>query len=97
MIFWHLTLVVTFVIVGLEILAIPVFIRLRSRHRKLYRALLFNPFKDVLWESDLHEFCNTGDMELVCRIRRYRILQQYAIMNYLAVVAVGAIASLIVD
>ena len=97
MVFWHLTFALTFVIVGLEVLAIPVFLRLRSRHRKLYRALLFNPFKDVLWESDLHEYCSTGDMELVRRIRRYRTFQQYAIMTYLAVVAVGAIASLIVD
>ena len=78
----------------LELLAIPVFLRLRSRHRKLYRTLLLNPFKDVLWASDPHEFCSTADMELVRLIRRYRTIQQYVVLAFLALLALGAVLQL---
>jgi hypothetical protein len=74
-----------------EVLAIPVYFRLRNRHRKLYRSLLFNPFNDVLWTTDLHELCSSADMKLVRLVRRYRIVQQYAALTFLAMLLIGAI------
>jgi len=74
-----------------ELLAIGVFFRLRSRNRRLYRALLLDPFKDVQWTAELHELCSEADMVLVRRVRRLRSVRQIALLLILGAVAIGAI------
>jgi ABC-type spermidine/putrescine transport system permease subunit II len=82
--FFQMTLTVAGVAAAVSVmahvLAIPVFLRLRGRNRNLYTSLLLDPFRDAQWTVDLHEFCSTGDMVLVKRIRRWRNARQYSLL-----------------
>jgi len=74
-----------------HLLAIGVFLRLRSRNRGLYRSLLLDPFKDVEWTSELHELRAEGDIVLVRKVRRLRNIRQIAFLALIGALAIGAL------
>ncbi len=74
-----------------HVLAVGVFIRLRSRNRNLNRSLLLDPFNDVEWTSELHELRSEGDMILVRKVRRLRTVRQIAFLALIGALVTGAV------